>query len=242
MKPGMRIFNALCLAFIRFLGFFLVRLDSSEMVRLPRKGPWIIAMNHVNFLDGPLLLVKLFPRRVIVLAKKETWKNPIVGFIASSIGSIPLDRSGDPAALRRVATALEEGGFLYINPEGTRNRSGVLGKGKAGVVSIALATGAPVVPIGFTGLDSFGPSIRRLRRARVKLVLGEPFRVLPLPETGPREARSEAVDEIMYRIAALLPLDRRGQWSTPPSAFSRTETIAFPEAATDDVLPIAITR
>ncbi|MFZ4616640.1 MAG: hypothetical protein ACOYM2_10665, partial [Rectinemataceae bacterium] len=67
----MKIFNLLCLSFIRFLGFFLVRLDASDMVRIPRKGPWILAMNHVNFLDGPLLLVKLYPRRVIVLAKKE---------------------------------------------------------------------------------------------------------------------------------------------------------------------------
>jgi 1-acyl-sn-glycerol-3-phosphate acyltransferase len=213
----------------RVLGFLLIRLDARDLARLPKTGPLILAMNHVNFLDGTLLLALLFPRRVVSLAKKETWDNPVMGFIASAAGAIPLERGmSDPAALRRAATLLEGGAFLYINPEGTRSGDGILRRGKAGVVSIALATGSPVAPLAFEGLENFGPSLKRLHRAPVILHVGEPFAVKPPPEGQGKEARNEALTEIMFRIAALLPEDRRGEYAgAPPSEWKRTETRSF---------------
>lgn len=224
----MSLVRAFLVLLVRLLAFFLLRFDRSEMRRIPREGPFILAMNHVNFLDGPLLLAGLYPRRVGSLAKKETWKNPLMGLIASASGAIPLDRGlADPAALRKAAALLESGGFLYINPEGTRSRDGILKSGKAGVVSLALATGAPVLPLAFVGLEGFGPGLRRLRRARVVLRVGEPFRLLPPGEAGLREARQEALEEIMARIAALLPPEKRGEHGARMGgAFRRTETLS----------------
>ncbi|MEI6874425.1 MAG: lysophospholipid acyltransferase family protein [Spirochaetota bacterium] len=225
----MNFVNALLVLLVRIAGSFLVRLDSRQLARLPKRGPCILAMNHVNFLDGPLLLSRLFPRRVASLAKKETWKNPIVGFLASAIGAIPLDRGfSDPAALRKAAAVLDGGGFLYINPEGTRSRDGVLRKGKAGVVSIALATGSPVVPVAFEGLEDFSSNFRRLRRTKAIIHVGEPFVLLPPPEGSQREARAEALEEIMQKIAALLPEAKRGEFgSRKPELAKHTRTVSF---------------
>jgi 1-acyl-sn-glycerol-3-phosphate acyltransferase len=209
----MRVAWFVLVGLVRFFGLFLVKLDARELARLPKRGPFILAMNHVNFLDGPFLLARAFPRRVASLAKKETWDNPVMGFLASAAGAIPLDRDlGDPAALRKASAILAEGGFLYINPEGTRSRDGILKKAKAGVVSIALATGSPVIPLAFEGLEDFGGNFRRLRRTPAVLHVGEPFRVQPLPEGGVREARAAALKEIMGRIAALLPEAKRGEY------------------------------
>ncbi|HUX40675.1 MAG TPA: lysophospholipid acyltransferase family protein [Rectinemataceae bacterium] len=210
----MKLLRPFFVALIRVFAPFLVRLDASEMAGIPKKGPFILAMNHVNFLDGPILLARLFPRRVVSLAKKETWDNPFLGFAASSIGAIPITRGGaDPAALRQVAKVLDEGGFLYINPEGTRSRDGVLRKGKAGVVAIAQRTGAPVIPLAFEGLEGFGDSIRRLRRTRAVLHVGEAFELVQSAQDSTKESREAAVDEIMRRIAALLPEEKRGSWA-----------------------------
>ena len=210
----MRFLNPLFVALIRLIAPLLVRLDTSEMKRIPRRGPFILAMNHVNFLDGPLLLAHLFPRRVVSLAKKETWDNPLLGFAASSIGAIPITRGGaDPTALRLVSKVLDRGGFLYINPEGTRSRDGVLRRGKAGVVAIAQRTGVPVIPLAFEGLEGFGDSIRRLRRTRATLHVGEAFELVPAARDSGKQAREAAVDETMRRIASLLPEAKRGAWA-----------------------------
>lgn len=209
----MRAFNAIFAFIIRVLGFFLVRLDARGMAKIPRRGPFIVVMNHVNFLDGPLLLSRLFPRRVIALAKKETWNNPFLGFAAAAMGAIPVERGGaDPAALRLASRILEGGGFLYINPEGTRRRDGVLGPGKPGVVAIALRTGAPIIPLAFEGLETFGSSIRRLRRTPATLHVGEAFSIERPEGMSDRDFREAALGEIMRRIAALLPESKRGQW------------------------------
>jgi 1-acyl-sn-glycerol-3-phosphate acyltransferase len=215
--------------FVRLVGGILVRLDATDLERLPRKGPLILAMNHVNFLDGPLFLARIFPRRTASLAKKETWNNPFMGFFASAAGCIPLDRDmSDPTALRKASRALETGGFLLINPEGTRSRDGVLRRGKPGVVSIAIATGAPVVPLAFEGLEDFRSNRRRLRRTPARLHMGEPFVVSAPGEGEGRETRGETLDEIMMRIAALLPESKRGEYAGRNLVEPRrTRTIAF---------------
>ena len=213
--------NPLFIAVIRILAPLLVRLDAREMTRIPKKGPFILAMNHVNFLDGPILLARLFPRRVVSLAKKETWDNPLLGFAATSIGAIPITRGGaDPTALRQVSKVLAEGGFLYINPEGTRSRDGVLRGGKAGVVAIAQRTGAPLIPLAFEGLEGFGDSIRKLRRTPAILHVGEAFDLVQSTRDTEKETRipdklrrEAIVDEVMCRIAALLPESKRGPWA-----------------------------
>jgi 1-acyl-sn-glycerol-3-phosphate acyltransferase len=194
----------------------LCRLDLAELSKVPRKGPLIIAMNHINFLEAPILYGHLYPRDIAGFAKAETWKQPLIGALARIWDCVPVYRgANDMRSMRRALEVLEEGRMLNVMPEGRRSHDGALDRGHAGIVAIALRSGAPILPIAQYGGESFWPNLKRGRRTDVHFRVGEVYR---LREPGPGEAksmRSEAVDEIMRALAALLPERYRGAYASP---------------------------
>jgi 1-acyl-sn-glycerol-3-phosphate acyltransferase len=95
-------------AVIRFLLHILLRIDSSELAKVPEKGPMVAVANHVNFLDAPVLITHLQPRPVTGLVKKESWDNPVLAFLFNVWGGIPIDRSvADFAAFKEAKKALK---------------------------------------------------------------------------------------------------------------------------------------
>lgn len=116
---------------------------------VPRTGPCIIASNHLGYLDGPLLAA-FAPRVVHALTKKEMFEGH-TGWFLRSVGQIPLSRyDADPAAVKDCLKVLREGGVVGIYPEGTRG-DGELRHFHTGVAYLALATGAPVIPLVMFG-------------------------------------------------------------------------------------------
>jgi 1-acyl-sn-glycerol-3-phosphate acyltransferase len=192
------------------------RLDLGELAKVPRKGPLIIAMNHINFLEAPLLYGHLYPRDISGFAKAETWKQPLIGALARIWECVPVYRgANDMRSMRQALEVLAEGRILNVMPEGRRSHDGALGRGQAGIVAIALRSKAPILPIAQYGGESFWPNLKRGRRTEVHFRVGEVYR---LREPGPGEAkamRSEAVDEIMRELAALLPERYRGAYGVP---------------------------
>jgi 1-acyl-sn-glycerol-3-phosphate acyltransferase len=105
-----------------------------------------------------------------------------------------------------------------VFPEGTRSRDGVLQLGRDGVASLALRTGAPIVPVGIAGSHRVWPRGQKLPRpgGRVTIRVGSPFRiadVLP-PNVDKQAAKGHATTIIMRRIAALLPESQRGVYAS----------------------------
>jgi 1-acyl-sn-glycerol-3-phosphate acyltransferase len=195
----------------------LCRVDDAQMKRVPASGPLILVTNHVNFLEVPVLHSRLRPRRVLGLAKAEAWKNPVLGWLFDLWGAIPVRRGEtDLAALRRCFEVLKEGAILVIAPEGTRSRHGRLQHGHSGVVTLALRSGAPILPLAFYGGESLGRNLRRLRRTPFHIVVGEPFSLQAEDGRLTQERRQELADEIMYKLAALLPAEYRGEYATRP--------------------------
>ncbi len=192
----------------------ICEVDDSELSRIPKKGPCILAGNHVNFLDAPILISHLQPRPIVALAKRETWDNPLIGMLFSSWNSIPIRRGeADMAAFRESLRVLKEGQMLAIAPEGTRSGTGKLQKGQPGIVPLALKSGAPIYPVAYFGGECFWNNIKHLSRTPFTIRVGRPFRLKyngPLPS---REEREVMTAEIMYQIAALLPADFRGYYS-----------------------------
>jgi 1-acyl-sn-glycerol-3-phosphate acyltransferase len=102
---------------------------------------------------------------------------------------------------------------VAIFPEGGISKRRVLGRAKPGISLLAHRAGAPILPIGISGTERLS-SVRPFLTARwggprVRVAIGRPF----LPDFGPGRPDHQAVaDEVMGRIAALLPEGYRGEY------------------------------
>ncbi len=162
----------------------LFRPRVSGVRNVPRRGPVILASNHLSFSDhffGPIPV----PRKVIFLAKAEYFTRPgLKGLISKAffagVGQIPIDRGGGPASEEAIRTGLRvlaAGQVLGIYPEGTRSPDGRLYRGKTGVARLAIESGAPVVPVAMIDTFKFQPpsTIWPNPRIRPGVRFGEPL-------------------------------------------------------------------
>ncbi|MBC8332805.1 MAG: 1-acyl-sn-glycerol-3-phosphate acyltransferase [Anaerolineae bacterium] len=190
------------------------RVDDAEMVRIPAEGPLIIISNHTNFLEAPVLYTRLRPRPTTGFAKIESWEKPLLAWLFNTWGIIPIRRGeADMKALRRGVAALKEGYFLAVAPEGTRSYDGRLGKAHAGAVTLALLSGAPLLPIAHYGAEKFSANISRLRRTEFHIQVGQPFCLDAGEMRVNREIRQQMTTEVMYQLAALMPAEYRGEYA-----------------------------
>jgi len=206
-------------AVIRGLGGVLCRVDDRDLSRVPSTGPLILVSNHVNFLDIPLVFTRLLPRPVTGFVKIETWENPWMAFLFNTWQAIPIRRGeADMTAIRQGLAALAAGRIVTIAPEGTRSGDGRLRQAHPGVVTLALHSQSPLLPLVFYGGEAFHPNFRRLRRTDVFIRVGRPFILKPDPGASPRQARQRMLEAIMGQLAALLPQQYRGVYADQAAA------------------------
>jgi 1-acyl-sn-glycerol-3-phosphate acyltransferase len=200
----------------------LCDIDSREFVKtLGRIPPVIVAVNHINFLEVPILVAHSYPILLTGLVKSETWNNPIMAFLFNTYKAIPIDRAGAyQEAFRRVREAMEEGFFVCMAPEGTRSRNGILGRGKAGIIQLALYTGAPILPVVHFGGERIWDNIRRFRRTPFCFKVGRPFR-FRCEGRPDKTTRDQMLAELMGQMARLLPEDMRGIYTEQARRESR---------------------
>lgn len=191
----------------------LCKVECSEYIQaLSKNEPLIVIMNHTNFLEVPILVAHSYPIKVTGVAKTETWDNPIFAFLFNTYRAIPIDRRGAfQDVFNRVRTAIHNGSFVCLFPEGTRSKNGILGEGKAGIILMALEVGAPVLPVVHYGGEHIWENMKHLRRTPFCFKAGRPFRINYEGRPG-REARSEILGEVMGQMAKLLPEEMRGNY------------------------------
>jgi 1-acyl-sn-glycerol-3-phosphate acyltransferase len=192
----------------------ICKIDNREfMEALSRNEPLIVAVNHINFLEVPILVTHSYPLRLTGLVKAETWNNPVFAFLFDTYRAIPIDRAGAfQEAFKKVKEAMDEGFFVCIAPEGTRSKNGVLGRGKAGIIQLALYTGAPVLPVAHYGGEDVWKNARHLRRTSFCFKAGRPFRI-KFNGRPDREEREAMLNEVMGQMARLLPAPMRGPYA-----------------------------
>jgi 1-acyl-sn-glycerol-3-phosphate acyltransferase len=200
-----------------FLLVFRPHVRGKENV--PVSGPFIIASNHLSFIDS-MAIPLMSPRRVGYLAKAEYFTTPgLKGWLTktlfTALGALPVERQTHRAAQEALDTAmtvLKAGGGFGVYPEGTRSKDGRLARGKTGVAWLALTADCPVVPVGITGTDRIQPiGARYWRPHRFSVTFGTP---LTFPEhrgqAGKGKARREVTDQIMEAVAELTGQEKAG--------------------------------
>lgn len=197
---------------IRTFLHLICKVDRKELSIIPRKGPFIVAMNHINFLEVPLIVVDLAPRKVHGVAKKETWDNPFIAWLAGVWEVISIDREGmSLSTFKEIAKVLKKNEIILVAPEGTRTGNGKLKEAHPGIISMAIRANVPIIPVVHFGGEKFWDNITRFKRTKFTYKVGKPI-IINTKEKS-QTIRKELTDQLMYRMAQLLPEEYRGVYS-----------------------------
>lgn len=174
---------------------------------VPASGPYIVAANHHNYLDGVVLAVALSQPIAFLVMPRVYRATPLHPLLHRHIGSIPINlERPDVGALRRALGALEDGRVVGIFPEGPSSVRGRLEPGLHGVALLGLRSGVPVLPAGIRGTYEALAGRRAYipRRYPLSVRFGPP-RCFSLDHAnGGRDARAEITARVMDDIAGLL--------------------------------------
>ena len=189
---------------LRGVLWFVGRWTVSGRENFPRTGAVIVVSNHLSNADPPILAAGLAQRRVRYMAKHTLFRFPM-GIIVRLYGAFPVRRfEADMAALLNAERILRDGGVLGMFPEGTRSRTGMLGKPHPGTALIAIRSGALVLPCAITGTEQLSNPLNLLRKPRITVQIGRPIAVEKRKRPTEQEV-SELTEAIFRAIAAMLP-------------------------------------
>jgi 1-acyl-sn-glycerol-3-phosphate acyltransferase len=139
---------------------------------------YVYMANHSSLIDTPALFAYL-PHQFRIMAKKELFWVPFMGWHLWSAGNFSIDRS-DPRktakSLRRVIDGVRAGKSLAVFPEGTRTPDGRLQEFKHGAFKIAVRAGVPIVPVSIRGTFKLLPKTTLAPRpGKVDVIIGKPI-------------------------------------------------------------------
>ena len=212
---------------LRRLIDLVARVEIHGLDWLPREGAFVIATNHLGMLDVTLLYYALDRWDVFVPVAEKWEKNRFLRWLGKHLNFIFIDRfNPDLKAMRRMIGLMEQGHTLVIAPEGTRSRVGSMIEGKPGAGYLAAKLNRPIVPIGLAGTEDKAvfANLRRLRRSSILVNAGPPFVLPPLGRQARDATLRQYTDEIMCRIAALVPEPYRGIYAQHPRLIQLLET------------------
>jgi len=207
------------LAPIRFLVRSLTKFHVENRENIPETGGVLLTTNHLSRLDTPLLLAITDREDLVAIVAKKYQKMLFFKWILSKVGTMVwMDRSKtDFSAMRDALEQLRQGAIVGIAPEGTRSRDskGLL-EGKPGAALMAARASVPIVPVGIIGSENINQSWLKLRRPPVTIRIGEPYTLPEIDRDNRQESLLRSTEEIMCRIAALLPPEYRGFYADHP--------------------------
>lgn len=206
--------------FVRLVLGLIARVETVGFENAPASGGYVIASNHIGRLDAALPYYVLDRPDIIMVVAEKYEKVALFRWLTRVVNGMFVDRyNADIRAVRESMRRLRQGGILTIAPEGTRSKSGNLLEARPGGIYLAWKAGVPILPVALTGCEDevVAERLKRLKRLHIKIVAGKPF-LLPQEVKG-RDRDSvlrQYTDEVMCRIAALLPPERRGVYAAHP--------------------------
>ena len=201
-----------------FLGSIFTKTTVVGKHHLPEKGPYIIAANHFNVFDPPFVIYAV-QKPISFLAASDTVFTFIEHLALWLYGFIPTNRTNlSPSTIKMSKKVLSDSGLLGIFPEGDTDGD-ELRQPKAGVVYLSASHMTPIVPIGIYGLKkSLWGYLFDGVRPQITVKIGKPFGPYGLSKDKTKKESElfEIGNEVMCRIAALLPAKTHGVFSNDP--------------------------
>lgn len=170
---------------------------------LPESGGFILASNHVTDFDPVFIGIRI-KRQLNFMAKAELFKNKLFGAVIKGLGAFPVERGkGDSTAIQKAIDTVENGDVLAIFPEGTRSKTGELGRFKSGAIVVASQTKADIVPTSIYIKDIKSGGIKF--RSKVVVRYGEviPNEKLQIDVNNPSTIKKASL-RVHDAVAALL--------------------------------------
>ena len=197
-----------------FLSLFVCKIKVNGRKNIPQNSPFVLASNHFGYFD-PFILVHVIRRPIDFIMQKELGIEPHFLFAPMIYGAILTDRNKvGPSTIKESLKSIKKGKILGIFPEGGIT-STELTKAKPGAIFIASKANTQILPVSISGGDNAWGDFLKGVRSHITVNIGKPFG--PLEIKGAKEEKISKLEnyneELMCRIAALLPDDRHGDYS-----------------------------
>ena len=193
---------------------------------IPEKGPLILTANHFSFADA-IAILHIAPASIEMFSGANPAFTPWWGKLLPRLwGVLYVYRgTGSRQAIRDAESILKQNGFFGIFPEGGAWAE-MIRPARPGAAYLAAKTGAPILPVGFTGFNEVLP-IRFRNQSKVTIRVGKPYQ--PEPVTGRGRERREQLDalgdQFMKEIADLIPDHLRGKFSSNPAVREKAKEV-----------------
>jgi 1-acyl-sn-glycerol-3-phosphate acyltransferase len=211
-----RIMRLILRPLFRLLFRILCRVRVTGLENVPRRGAYLIAINHPSLFEPPFVLA-FWPQAPEAAGAVEIWERPGQNVLVRLYGAIPVHRGEyDRKLIDAMVSALRSGKPLLLAPEGGRTHSPAMRRALPGAAHIVDQADVLVLPVGAVGTsDDLLKKAMRGERPLIEMRIGKPFRLPPLEGRGEarRAQRQRNADLIMLRIAALLPPEYHGYYA-----------------------------
>ena len=193
---------------------FRIRIEGWE--NIPKGSAYILAANHISLFEPPLLL-GFWPELPEVIAGHDVWERPGQNVMVKLYGAIPVRRGEyDRQVIESMLAVLSAGKPMMIYPEGGRSHQLGMRRAMPGVAYLVDRAQAVVLPVAVIGThDDLLKEAFKMKRPEIIIRIGKPFQLPPITARGEarREARQKNADEVMLRIAALMPEEYHGVYT-----------------------------
>lgn len=200
----------------RLLFHILCQVRVVGLENVPRSGAYLIAINHASLFEPPFVLA-FWPRAAEAAGAVEIWERPGQNILVRLYGAIPVHRGEyDRKLIDAMLSVLRSGKPLLLAPEGGRTHSPAMRRALPGAAHIVDQADVPVLPVGVAGTsDDLLKRALRGERPLIEMRIGKPFKLPSLEGRGEarRSQRQRNADQIMMRIAALLPPEYHGYYA-----------------------------